>query len=63
MEDKYHPQKLGQKEYNMLGTTVSLLLWMCIPIFGSGKAVVLDSQLFLPQVLQSMKPKVCMQKL
>ena len=43
MEGKDHPQQFGQKEYNKLGKTVSLMLSMCKAIFGSGKDVVLDS--------------------
>ena len=43
MEVKYLPQKVGQKEYNELGKVLSLMLRMCRPIFGSGKAVVLYS--------------------
>ena len=43
MEGKDHPQQLGKKEYDELGKTVSLMLRMCKPIFGIGKAVVLNS--------------------
>ena len=43
VEVKDRPGPLGQKEYNELGKAVSLMLRMCRPIFGSGKAVVLDS--------------------
>ena len=47
MEGKDHPQQLGQKEYNKLGKTVSLMLSMCRPIFGSGKAIILDNGFFV----------------
>ena len=43
VEVKYRLQPLGQKEYNELGKTVSLMLRMYIPIFGSGEVVLLDS--------------------
>ena len=63
MEGKDSPGPFGQKEYNRLGKTVSLMLKMCRPIFGSEKAVVSDSGFFLPKVLQSLKPKVPMRQL
>ena len=44
-EDKDRPRLLGKKEYNKLGKTESLILIMCRPIFGLGKAVVLYSGL------------------
>ena len=47
MGGKYRPQHLGQKEYNDLGKTVSLMLSMCRPIFESCKAVVLGSGVFV----------------
>ena len=37
------PGPLGKKEYNELRKTVSLTLRMYRPIFGSGKAIVLES--------------------
>ena len=43
MEGNDRPRPLGQKEYNDLGKTVSLMLRMCRPIFVSGNDVVLDS--------------------
>ena len=43
VEGKALPGPLGQKEYYELRETVSLILRMCRPIFGSGEAVVLDS--------------------
>ena len=63
MEGKNLPQQLCKKEYNELAKMVTLMLRICIPIFGSGKAVVLYSGFFLPKVLQILKPKVCMQEL
>ena len=42
VEGKDCPQTLGQKEYNELRKMLSLMLRMCIPIFGSDKAYVLD---------------------
>ena len=51
MEGKDHPLTLGQKEYNELGKTIKLMLSMCRPIFGSGKADVLDSGFVSPNVL------------
>jgi hypothetical protein len=43
VEGKDRPQQLGPKEGAELGATVGLMLRMCEPIFGTGKAVVLDS--------------------
>ena len=42
VEVKYRPKQLVQKEHNESRKTVSLMLRMCRPIFGSGKAVDLD---------------------
>ena len=43
VEGKDCPGPLGQKEYNKLWKMVSLMLRIYRPIFGSRKAVVLDS--------------------
>ena len=43
MEGKDRPKQLGQKVNYELGKTVGLMLRMCIPIFVSREAVVLDS--------------------
>ena len=43
VEGKDRPPQLGPKEGAELGATVGLMLLMCQPIFGTGKAVVLDS--------------------
>jgi hypothetical protein len=43
VEGKDRPQQLGPKEHAQLGATVGLMLRMCEPIYGTGKAVVLDS--------------------
>ena len=43
VEGKDRPPQLGPKEGAELGATVGLMLRMCQPIFGTGKAVVLDS--------------------
>ena len=56
-EGKYHPHKLVQKEYNELGKMVSLMLSMCRPIFGSSKAVVLDSVFCVAKFITEIKPK------
>ena len=45
------PQPLGQKEYNELGKTVSLMLRMCRTIFVSGKYVVLDNGFCVAKVI------------
>ena len=47
VEGRDFPGSLCQKEYNKLGETVSLTLRICRPIFGSGKAVVLNSGFFV----------------
>ena len=57
MEGKYIPQPLGQKEYNKLGETESLLSRMCRTIFGSGKAVVLDSDFFVAKGITELESK------
>ena len=43
VEGKDRPPQLGPKEGAELGATVGLMLRMCQPLFGAGKAVVLDS--------------------
>jgi hypothetical protein len=43
VEGKDRPTQLGAKEHAGLGKTVGLMLRMCEPIYGTGKAVVLDS--------------------
>ena len=58
MEGKDCPRPLGRKEYYKLGKTVSLMLGICIPIFGSGKSVVLYSIFFVAKVITELKAKV-----
>jgi hypothetical protein len=43
VEGKDQTRELGPKEQAELGATVRLVLQRCTPIFGTGKAVVLDS--------------------
>ena len=57
MEGKYRPQNLGQKEYNELGTTLILMLRTCRPIFGLGKAVILDSKCFVAKGIIDLEAK------
>ena len=57
MEGKDRPQQLVQKEYNELGKIVSLMLRMCRPIFGSGKAVVLDRGFCVANDITEIKAK------
>ena len=57
VEGKYCPQQIGQKGYNELGRMVSLMLRMCRPIFGSGKAVVLGSVFCVAKVITDIKYK------
>ena len=57
LEVKDLPKQLGQKEYNELGKMVSLMLRMCRPIFGSGKAVVLDSVRCAAKGIKDLKAK------
>ena len=40
---KDRPAQLGANKWYELGKTVGIMLQMCEPIFGTGKAVVLDS--------------------
>ena len=44
MEGKDCLRPLGKKSYNELGKTVSLMLRMCRPIFGSWKSVLFESE-------------------
>ena len=50
------PQQLGRKEYCELGGTVSLILSMCKPIFGTAKDVVLYS-VFLSKSITNLEAK------
>ena len=43
VEGKDHPRALGQQEFDNMGSTVGLLLWMLAPIFHKGYVVILDS--------------------
>ena len=42
-EGKDCPRALGQQEFDNMGSTVGLLLWMLAPIFHKGFVVILDS--------------------
>ena len=57
LEDKYIPQRLGKKGIKWVSSTVSLMLRMCRPIFGSGKAVVLDSWFCVAKVISEIESK------
>ena len=57
LEDKDCPRPLGQKQYNKLGKTVSLMLRICRPIFGSGKAVGLGSGFFVTKGITYIEAK------
>ena len=56
-EEKDLHQPLGQKEYNELGKTVSLMLRVYRPIFGSGKDFVLDSGFCVAKSITELKAK------
>ena len=58
LEVKDRPVPLGQKEYNEFVKTLSVMLRMCGPIFGSGKAVVLDSGFCVAKCTTELKSKV-----
>ena len=58
MEDKDHPGPIVQKEYNEFVKAVSLMLRMCKPIFGSRKAVVLDSGFCVAKGITDLEAKV-----
>ena len=60
VEGKDIPQSLGQKEYNQLVKTVSLMLRICRPIFGSDKDFYWTVDFVSPKLLHSSKPKVYM---
>jgi hypothetical protein len=45
VEGKDRPHKLGGREYNELGKTVGLLLWITKPIWNTGKVIILDSRI------------------
>ena len=57
MEGKYRPQQLGQKEYNKLGKTVSLMLRMCRHIFVSGNTFIWDFGFCVPKVITDIEAK------
>ena len=57
VESKYGPRPLGQKEYKKLGKTERLMSRRCRPIFGSGKAVVLDSGFIVAKGITQIKAK------
>ena len=57
MEGKDLPQQIGQKKYNELVKTVSLMLRICIPIFGSRKNLVLDSGFCVSKGISDIEPK------
>ena len=43
VEGKDHPWQLGQPQYDSLGSTIGLLLWILTPIFFKGVIIILDS--------------------
>ena len=43
MEDKDRPTQLSDKKRSELGSTVGIMLKICEQMFGTGKAVVIDS--------------------
>ena len=43
MEDKDRPTQLSDKKMSELGSTVGIMLKICEQMFGTGKAVVIDS--------------------
>ena len=57
MEGKYHPQQFGPEEKQWVMKTVSLLLRMCRPMFGSNKYVVLDSLFYVAKDIEEIKAK------
>ena len=57
MKGKDRPQNLGQKEYDELGKTVSLMLRMCRPIFVLGESVVLGSEFCVAKGIKWSKAK------
>jgi hypothetical protein len=58
VEGKDHPHQLGpRKEHAELGKAVGLMLRMCEPIYGKGKAVVLDSGFCVAKGIVALKAK------
>ena len=47
VEGEYLPSQRGEKQHQELGNTVGLMLRICKPIFGSGKAVVFENWFFV----------------
>ena len=47
VEGKDYPSHRGTKQYHGIGKTFVMMLRMCKPIFGSGKAVVFESGIFV----------------
>ena len=57
VEGKDRPKELGQKKYSELGRTVGLMLRMCKTLYGTGKAVVMDSGLCVSRGIVELERK------
>ena len=57
VEGKDHPRGLGQQEFDNMGSTVGLLLWMLAPIFHKGYVVILDSGLCVLKAIIELRKK------
>ena len=57
LEIKDFPQQLGQNEYSESSKTLALILSICRLIFGSGKAVFLDSGICVSKDITDIKAK------
>ena len=60
VEDKDGPQQLGRKECNELGNKISLMFRIFRPIFGSRKAVVLDSGFYFCKMYYRTRGQSCL---
>ena len=57
VEGKDRPRALGQQEFDNMGSTVGLLLWMLAPIFYKGYVVILDSGFCVLKALIELRKK------
>ena len=57
VEGKDHPQQLGQPQYDNLGSSIGLLLWILTPIFFKGFIVIQDSGLCMLKGIVKLRKK------
>ena len=57
VEGKDRPAQMGAKKLSDLGKTVGIMLQMCEPIFGTGKAVVLESGFYVEKGITTLEER------